>query len=154
MTTDYLNKRKTLCWDCSRAAGYDGGCNWSNYCIGKCETPEVDGWNAIKGKMEHKSSELSKKDGGLTYCVISCPEFVADEKVKKIYLNSYRLPCTIKMYAASENEKTVYYIDIINDKTNSILFKEKTENIRKALEIFDAYTSFGDVDNSDNSEEK
>ena len=79
---------KTICWNCARSAGYMGGCNWSNYCIGKSDIPEVEGWVAERKHNENlysakpnTSDELRFNDGGLTFTVKSCPEFIPDEDV-------------------------------------------------------------------------
>ena len=75
------NRSHTICWTCKRAAGWHGGCNWSNYYRHVCSNPVVEGWEAI----EHHKVEGSKysemwDDNGLTYIVLFCPEYVNDRE--------------------------------------------------------------------------
>lgn len=75
-----FNRSRTICWTCKRAAGWHGGCNWSNYCRHVSKNPIVEGWEA----EEHHKLEGSKysegwDDDGLTYTVHYCPEYVDDK---------------------------------------------------------------------------
>lgn len=97
VTTPQQSKfSKTICWYCAKAAGYMGGCNWSNYCIGACDEPEVEGWVAEKKYNENLyqakmiTTDGSKtfagyNDGGLTYIVKECPEFISDTVVEHTF---------------------------------------------------------------------
>lgn len=67
--------KNTLCWGCQHAVpNYDGtrGCSWSR------EGKPVEGWTAEPSKIKHSDAS------GIGYCrsyhVISCPQFLADEK--------------------------------------------------------------------------
>lgn len=62
-----LTLTNTLCWGCQNACG---GCSWSDY----DERKPVDGWTAERVQI--------KLNGvwGTTYNVITCPEFIPDEK--------------------------------------------------------------------------
>ena len=127
---------KTICWDCKRASGYDGGCNWSNYCIGACDTPEVIGWKAIKKKQEKITIPLSKLDGGLTYMVLNCPEFISDERSKTVI---EECPFTIKMYLKLENDKTFYIVDIFESHSEEPVDSKCFETEREALCFYDTF---------------
>ncbi len=72
---------RTICWHCARAAGWMGGCNWSEYCIGRVDDPEVPGWDAIKVNRPGIFGHNSRDDGGLSYIVRECPLFIDDEEI-------------------------------------------------------------------------
>ena len=113
--------QQTICWYCQRAAGYDGGCNWSNYCIGKCETPEVENWTAERKVAERSTLPLSHMDGGLTFIVHDCPEFVSDEISAFIMDGCYDNPYTVKMHMEVIDDSLKYIITTIDYRTEEIL---------------------------------
>ena len=57
--------KRQLCWTCQKATGY---CSWSSI------LKPVKGWDA---KM------VKRKDGGFTYRIKSCPEYLADDYTKR-----------------------------------------------------------------------
>lgn len=57
----------TICWGCQNACG---GCSWSDH----WEHKPVDGWTAEIVPIKLNGEQ------GTTYNVISCPEFIPDEK--------------------------------------------------------------------------
>lgn len=59
----------TLCEVCDKACG---GCSWSKKGVQK----PVAGWDAIRNDL---------RDAGESYIVLSCPEFVVEEKNRWAY---------------------------------------------------------------------
>ena len=140
-------ENKTICWDCKRASGYMGGCNWSNYCIGICETPEVEGWLAEKHTQEKITTPLSKIDGGLTFKVINCPEFEPDIRTKTVaetcVVTPYECPFNIKMYAKiSDNNILTYIIEILDVHSEEIIDTLEFKTEREALNFYNFYDAY------------
>lgn len=75
LTTPVKIQHQSKCWTCQRAYG---DCNWSAYCIGLSDIPEVEGWDAVK-KFKPKIDSNIRPDGGLVYHVNSCPEYIPDD---------------------------------------------------------------------------
>ena len=65
-----------ICWDCQRACG---GCSWSRY----GEFQLVPGSEVRRTVRNEQSGRYRYQVPGVT--VISCPEFLADERSKKCY---------------------------------------------------------------------
>lgn len=63
--------RETICWNCRNSCNSDKcHCSWSE------KFEPVEGWEVEETSFKNKGCEEMTK----SYCVISCPLFIADKK--------------------------------------------------------------------------
>ena len=106
----------TLCWKCSNATG---GCSWSKSLL------PIDGWETEEKIIDHQP----------THKVISCPEFVADNK-KKVAVEDIAHLTDVTLRTVDRHLNAEKF-----DKLNRLLFDdqyllvEKLKNITPHLKI-------------------